>query len=183
MVGNMISDFVKGRKKFDYPSDIQVGIALHRIIDMYTDEHASTKKAKEVFRPAYRLYSGAFIDIVYDHFLANEPTEFNKTSLALFSTKVYDVLSQYSRWLPPSFAGMLIYMKAQDWLYNYQFDRGIAKSFSGLVRRASYLKESETAFQLFNSNYQLLQECFRQFWADIKPFARGQLEILTRGAL
>src|SRR6202008_4422095 len=84
LVGNMISDFVKGKKKFDYPANIQKGIALHRFIDSFTDEHEATKEAKEVFRPAYRLYSGAFVDVVYDHFLATDENEFTEDSLLSF---------------------------------------------------------------------------------------------------
>ena len=65
----MISDFVKGKKKFDYPAGIQKGIMLHRHIDNFTDTHEATREAKEIFRPHYRLYSGAFVDVVYDHCL------------------------------------------------------------------------------------------------------------------
>ena len=72
LTGNMISDFVKGRKKFDYPPQIKKGIELHHAIDEFTDNHPATKQAKEFFRSDYRLYSGAFVDIVYDHFLAND---------------------------------------------------------------------------------------------------------------
>ncbi|HEY8657933.1 MAG TPA: hypothetical protein VIL78_02790, partial [Hanamia sp.] len=70
LTGNMISDFVKGKAKFDYPGEIQKGIHLHRLIDSFTDSHEVTARAKKFFRPQYRLYSGAFVDIVYDHFLA-----------------------------------------------------------------------------------------------------------------
>ncbi len=70
LTGNMISDFVKGKRKFDYPVAIQKGIHLHRMIDEFTDFHPITEKAKELFRYDYRLYSGPFVDIVYDHFLA-----------------------------------------------------------------------------------------------------------------
>ncbi len=35
LVGNMISDFVKGKKQYDYPDGIQKGIRLHRIIDLF----------------------------------------------------------------------------------------------------------------------------------------------------
>src|SRR5690349_12966432 len=111
LVGNMISDFVKGKKKFDYPVGIQGGIMLHRAIDTYTDEHAATKEAKEFFRPHYRLYSGAFIDVVYDHFLALDATEFTESSLFAFSQQTYQVLEEYKQWLPEPFAGMFPYMK------------------------------------------------------------------------
>ena len=37
LVGNMISDFVKGKSKFTYTPGIQKGIMLHRAIDQFTD--------------------------------------------------------------------------------------------------------------------------------------------------
>src|SRR3989442_7909269 len=76
LVGNMISDFIKGKKQFDYPVSIQKGIRLHRDIDTFTDAHPATQQLKSFFRPHYRLYAGAFGDIVYDHFLALDPNEF-----------------------------------------------------------------------------------------------------------
>ena len=43
----MMSDFIKGNKKFDYPISIQNGITLHRLIDEFTDNHFATKNAKQ----------------------------------------------------------------------------------------------------------------------------------------
>ena len=84
----MISDFVKGKTKYDYPESIQKGIHLHRLIDEFTDTHPVTAKAKSYFRPQYRLYSGAFIDIVYDHFLALDKKHFeNYGNLETFSNR------------------------------------------------------------------------------------------------
>jgi acyl carrier protein phosphodiesterase len=178
LVGNMISDFVKGKKKFDYPLGIQAGITLHRIIDTFTDEHPATKEAKEFFRPQYRLYSGAFIDVVYDHFLATDLTEFTQPSLLEFSQQVYAVLEDNKQWLPERFAGMFPYMRSQNWLYNYQTTSGTERSFGGLVRRSAYLTESDTACKLFNEHYQPLQACYRHFWQEAKPFAQKQYELL-----
>ena len=110
-MGNLISDFVKGKKKFDFPQGIQNGIALHRAIDTFTDAHETTKKAKEVFRPHYRLYAGAFVDVVYDHFLATDENEFNEHSLLDFSQKVYSSIDKHEQWFPERFALMFPYMK------------------------------------------------------------------------
>jgi acyl carrier protein phosphodiesterase len=179
MVGNIISDFVKGKKKFDYPPNIQKGIILHRAIDNYTDVHEAVRSAKEIFRPAYRLYSGAFVDVVFDHFLATDKDEFTETSLLDFSQQVYLNIEKYSDWLPERFASLFPYMRSQNWLFNYQHRQGIEKSLGGVVRRAKYLSESDTAFNLFESHYQRLAECYRQFWKDLKPFARGEFELLA----
>src|ERR1700682_4685290 len=58
LVGNLISDFVKGKKKFDYSFPIQHGISLHRSIDHFTDTHPVTSKAKSLFKADYGLYAG-----------------------------------------------------------------------------------------------------------------------------
>jgi acyl carrier protein phosphodiesterase len=173
----MISDFVKGKKKFEFPAGIQNGISLHRAIDTFTDTHEATRNAKEFFRPYYRLYAGALVDVIFDHFLAADKNEFPGSSLLDFSLTVYASIDQYQKWLPEMFAQMFPYMKEHNWLYNYRTRWGTGKSLGGLVRRAAYLTESETAFRLFEEHYQPLQGCYRHFWADVKPFAQMQFEI------
>ena len=177
LVGNMISDFVKGKKKLEYPLSIQKGIQLHRAIDTFTDAHEATKKAKEFFRPVYRLYAGAFVDVVYDHFLATDDNEFTDTSLSAFALSVFKTLEEYILIFPEKFANMFPYMQSQNWLYNYQYKWGIEKSMGGVVRRSAYLNESETAFQVFETNYEVLKELYLQFWPELKNYARLQLEI------
>lgn len=180
LAGNMISDFVKGKKQFDYPPGIRRGIVLHRAIDSFTDQHPATKEAKEVFRPHYRLYSGAFVDVVYDHFLAADTGEFSETSLFEFSQQVYADLDLHSRWMPERFARMFPHMKTHNWLYHYRTREGTGHSLGGVVRRSLHLTESATAYQLFETHYQLLEDCYRQFWAEVKPFAREHLDQLKQ---
>lgn len=168
MVGNMISDFVKGRKQFDYPQAVQKGIQLHRVIDTFTDTHDATKRAKEIFRPHYRLYSGAFVDVVYDYFLANDRSCFeHEDALMEFSEFTYDVLLKHHDVLPEKYQMMYQRMKAQNWLFNYRQHWGIEKSFGGVVYRSAYLEESETAFELFLKHIDELQICYNEFAPDL----------------
>lgn len=180
LAGNLISDFVKGKSRYQYPPDIQKGITLHRAIDTFTDEHIATREAKKIFQPHYRLYSGAFIDVVYDHFLAIDVNEFPGKSLLDFSQNVYSQLNNLTGYMPERFANMYPYMKSQNWLYNYSTVKGIEQSMQGVVRRAAYLTESKVAYQLFTEHYQLLKGYYRQFWADMKPFALREYEILKK---
>jgi acyl carrier protein phosphodiesterase len=177
LIGNMISDFVKGKTKFNYPEGVQKGIAIHRAIDDFTDQHAATRRAKEFFRPAYRLYSGAFIDIVYDHFLANDSNEFPGDRLESFSQEVYKTLEENIAILPQRFGQMFPYMKTQNWLLNYKQRWGIEKSFGGMVRRAKYLDESAIAFGLFNQHYDELQRCYDVFFPDLKSYTRNLVSL------
>ena len=179
LTGNMISDFVKGRKQFDYPIHIQKGIRLHRDIDGFTDAHPVTKELKSFFRPHYRLYSGPFADIVYDHFLANDRMEFEtKGSLRDFTALTYLSLEKDITLFPQVFQKMFPYMKTHDWLWNYSFLEGIEKSFQGLVRRASYISESATAFGLLNKHYKAMGACYTEFWPLLKNFTLDQFNWL-----
>ena len=103
ITGNMISDFVKGKKKFDYNESIQNGITLHRAIDEFTDSHRVTKQAKLFFKADYRLYSGAFVDVVYDHFLAIDENEFTEETLKVFSLRTYQLLQAEEKILIANF--------------------------------------------------------------------------------
>jgi acyl carrier protein phosphodiesterase len=175
----MISDFIKGKKQFDYPDNIRRGIQLHRFIDNFTDAHDGVKEAKSIFRKDYRLYSGAMVDVVFDHFLANDSTEFTEDNpLLAFSNQVYNSLEQYSEWLPERFSKLFPHMKLHNWLYNYRTAAGTGKSMAGVVHRAVYLTESETAYRLFEENYQHLNDCYRYFWPFVKSFARHRFDDL-----
>lgn len=172
LTGNMISDFVKGKKKFDFSPGIQKGIALHRAIDEFTDFHPVTQRAKSCFRKEYRLYSGAFVDVAYDHFLANDKKEFaDGAALDSFCQETYIILQNNSAGLPGKFLQILPYMQKQNWLYHYIFKEGIEKSFGGLAKRAAYLSESAIAFDIFNEYYDELGECYRIFFPALKNFA------------
>ena len=179
LVGNMISDFIKGKKQFDYPTIIHKGIQLHRAIDNFTDSHEATQQLKLFFKPQYRLYAGAFADVVYDHFLATDEGEFlTDVDLNHFATTTYEVLETNFTVLPETFQKMLPYMKEYNWLYNYRYKWGIEKSFAGLARRARYLPETAIAFELFNENYEAMRLIYQQFFPEIKTFAAHQMQQL-----
>ena len=177
LVGNMISDFVKGKKQFGYPGMVQQGIRLHRAIDEFTDAHPVTRELKSFFRPKYRLYSGAFGDIVYDHFLANDPNEFaDEYKLAEFASNTYRILDNNFLLLPSPFQKMFPFMKTQDWFSNYRLKEGIQKSFGGLVRRAAYLDESDQAFDIFKREYGAMLDCYNRFFPALKKFAADRFQ-------
>lgn len=179
LTGNMISDFVKGKAKLNYPLEVQNGITLHRLIDQFTDTHPVTKEAKEFFRKDYRLYSGAFVDVVYDHFLAKDTGEFESVGgLDKFTQDAYARLAEEESLFPPAFKQMFPYMVSQNWLYNYRLKTGIQKSFGGLVHRAAYLEDAAPAFEVLNRHYDALQKYYEAFFPELKAYSINALRNL-----
>ncbi len=180
VVGNLISDFVKGKQQYDYTGNVFTGIKLHRLIDAYTDAHEATKQANIYLKPATGLYAGAFTDVVYDHFLANDERYWKQKQLKEFVDNVYETLKSNTETVPPKFKSMLPYMFAENWLYNYKYRWGIEKSFTGITRRAKYLNDATYAFELFEKYYTSLQALSAQFLPDVKDYALTQLNIMLQ---
>jgi len=178
LVGQMISDFVKGRSYLNYPLPIRNGIVLHRHIDGFTDQHPASRQARQFLRPAAGLYAGAFLDIAYDHFLANDPLAFPSAGdLQQFSAGTYQTLQHYFTSLPPGFQLMFPYMRQHDWLYGYRFTDGVLKSFTGLAKRAAYLSDAAPIYQAFEENYAALRQCYELFFPALRVFVLSQPEI------
>ena len=175
LVGNMISDFVKGRQKSLYAASVQKGIQLHRFIDAFTDDHPVTAKAKQIFRPRYRLYSGPIMDVLYDHFLASDENIFPHDALLSFTRGVYQTLEEETVHLPQRFLPVLTYMKMENWLYHYRTTDGIYKSLRGLIRRAEFINDSATAFELLLEHYSELRNCYEEFFPAVKQTTKQKM--------
>ncbi len=177
VTGNLISDFVKGKRRLDYAPAIQVGITLHRAIDGFTDGHGATRRAKSYFRADYGLYSGPITDVVYDHFLATDPNVFPSTAdLTAFARRTYGQLTTRAGVFPEPFGRMFHYMRDQDWFSGYRVKEGIFASLAGLSRRAAYMPDPGQACRLLETHYAALGDCYRGFFPELKDFAFRTLE-------
>ena len=172
LVGNMIADFVKNRDVARLPESIQKGIKLHRAIDTFTDVHPLIHEAKAPFRPLVRLYSGAFVDVAFDYFLANDTTENSQREWQEHSQRVYAVLRRYEEFLPEVFKKVLDKMQQDDWLYNYRNEWGIEYSFRNVVNKAQFLDKTTNIFPAFLANKDFLREKYEIFFPEIKSFAQ-----------
>ena len=172
LVGNMIADFVKNRDVARLPESIQKGIKLHRAIDTFTDAHPLIHEAKAPFRPLVRLYSGAFVDVAFDYFLANDTAKNSQREWQEHSQRVYAVLRRYEEFLPEVFKKVLDKMQQDDWLYNYRNEWGIEYSFRNVVNKAQFLDKTTNVFPAFLANKDFLREKYEIFFPEIKSFAQ-----------
>lgn len=177
LFGNIIGDYIKGLKKLeDYTENIQKGIRLHRKIDEFTDKHIAAIMAKNLFKPEYKLYAGAFVDVAFDYFLANDPRFFpSEKDLLEFSLITYTSIEEYSTQFPEGFTKMFPYMQSQNWLYNYRTVKGIEKAFQGLVHRAQHLEDSKAAYQIFITHFYELNQRYYEFIDDVVVFVKNEL--------
>ncbi|CAA7389608.1 acyl carrier protein phosphodiesterase [Chryseobacterium fistulae] len=173
IVGQFLEDFIRNKDRFSFPKDIQDGITMHRAIDTFTDSHPAIHEAKKVFTPLVRLYSGAFVDVAMDYFIANDLTLKTLSEWKNHSTLVYKVLNDNSKWFPDQFKRMLFRMQKEDWLYNYREDQGIQFSIQNVLHKAQYLDKDIPVFAAFLENKEYLQQCYHSFFPDLLAHAKG----------
>lgn len=167
IVGNFIEDFVENSQRLDYPEEIRKGIKLHRAIDTFTDAHPIISEAKKIFQPRVRLYSGAFVDIAMDYFLANDLSIFTEKEWKDYAEKTYLVLGNHAEWLPEKLTKILPNMQQNNWLFNYRNDWAIEKSFLHLKRKAKYLDEEIPVFDLFLNHKAELKAYYNAFFPEL----------------
>jgi len=177
LTGNLIGDHVKGLLPLDkMPAGIKKGVLLHRKIDGFADAHSATQRAKLLFRQQYGLYSGAIMDTLYDHFLANDPKLFpSENALMEFTRQTYEKAEQNAAWFPAGFAAYFPHMKEHNWLYGYRSLMGMQRSLNGLARRAKHMPPIEDAYKIFITNYYMLNQCYYEFIDDVITFVKIEL--------
>ena len=174
MIGNFIADFVKGKKKDDYPQTIKKGIELHRMIDYFTDHHPIVLKSKERISASQKKYSGVVIDLFYDHFLAKNFSEYHSLSLKEYSQKTYIILKNHSEILPPGVHLFLPYMIERNWLLNYATIEGIGRALSGLSTRVGFENNMHHATEDLKLHYLELEKNFKEFFPLLQNFVAKQ---------
>ena len=67
--GNLLGDFMHGVQPHTYSRLVQAGLANHRLVDKFTDQHAQVIQAKQLFSARRRRFAGIIVDVSFDHFL------------------------------------------------------------------------------------------------------------------
>ena len=175
MIGNFIADHIKGNKFSQFPADIQKGILLHREIDTFTDTHEVVRKSKRRLHERYRHYDGVIIDIFYDHFLAKNWRNYSAIPLNVYVQSVYKLLEQNLNILPEKTKEMFPYLVKYNWLYNYQFAKGIQEVLNGMNKRTQGKSKMNLASEDLLLHYQEFEDDFTLFFEDLRTFCTLKL--------
>ncbi|TXE15215.1 DUF479 domain-containing protein [Seonamhaeicola algicola] len=178
-IGNFMADSIKGKKYTTYPKEIQIGILLHRQIDFFTDTHKTVKTSKKKLQKKYGLYSGIIVDILYDHFLAKNWSNYSNTPLDVYTTKFYNNLNKHYELLPSRIKNMMPYLITDNWLLSYQTTNGIAKVLNGMNKRTKNRAKMNEAIIELNLFYAEFEVEFTLFFKELIVFAENKLEEIS----
>lgn len=167
MIGNFIGDYVKGSNYNKYPDLIKKGILLHRRIDSFTDKHKIVRQSKSYFLKPYQKYSGIIIDILYDHFLANNWEVFSSQPLDDFKKDIFNCLKKNYSVLPERVQFMVPSFIKNDWIGVYKSTDGIITVLKRMSMRTTLPDHSELAREILRKYYVQLESEFLTFFPEI----------------
>ena len=179
MIGNFIADHIRGNQFKRYSQGIQRGIRLHREIDTYTDAHPITRRSKRRLDKKYGLYAGVIIDLFYDHFLAKNWDDYSAIPLDVYVASVYALLGSNLENLPEKTQHLLPLMVEYNWLYNYQFIKGMQRVFNGMNRRTNNKSQMHLATYDLQEYYLTFETDFKEFFQQLIAFTDQKLQAIS----
>ncbi|MFD2941959.1 acyl carrier protein phosphodiesterase [Flavobacterium notoginsengisoli] len=174
-IGNFMADGIRGKQFEHFPEDVQRGILLHRFIDTYTDSHDIFRKSTKRLHDRYHHYSGVIVDIVYDHFLAKNWTNYSDEKLESFINRFYNSLHDNYDILTEKTQGLMPYMIERNWLLSYRTTEGIHQILTQMDRRSKNISKMQFAVEELNEFYEDFEEEFTSFFEEIKIQAKAKL--------
>ena len=182
-IGNFIADGIKGKSYKNYQKEIQIGVVLHRNIDTFTDAHPTVRLSTKRLHEKYGHYSGIIVDILYDHFLAKNWSQYCHIPLKDFVENFYDSLEIYYELLPLRIQKMMPYMITDNWLLSYASIEGISRVLDGMNRRTKNRSGMDEAINELEEFYSEFETEFSAFFDELTAFSKEKLKELTNTML
>jgi len=170
MYANLQGDYIKGKDLSHLPEIVQRGSHLHRTIDNYVDTHPDVKELLHQLYSHLPKISGIAVDLYFDHLLARDWSQYHSTPLREFIDSFYNYTPDFTESFSPGFQFMLDKMKEFDWLYQYQYMRGLSSASGGLSRRISFENNLHQAPLVFSMLQPEIETAFQKYMGSAQPF-------------
>ena len=177
-IGNFMADGIRSNDYLQFSTKIQKGVLLHRQIDTFTDAHPIYRKSKHRLHEKYGHYSGVIMDIVYDHFLAKNWSNYSDEKLSDYAANFYKIMDNNYETLTEKSKGMLPYMKENNWLLSYATLSGLEMILFQMDYRTKHRANMQEAVVEVEQFYSEFEEEFTAFFEELRSFCIKKLNLL-----
>jgi acyl carrier protein phosphodiesterase len=181
-LGAVMGDFVKGPLPGSLPPDLAEGVALHRSVDTFADDHAAFRRSRSRMSAERRRYGGILVDMFYDHLLARHWLQFHDQPLAEFAQDAYGLLRLNAPRLPQGLVAIVPYMEANDWLASYAKLESIGVALDRMSRRLQRTNPLAGGAVELEQQYAEFESDFFEFLPDALAFTTGLRDQRNRSA-
>ncbi len=177
-IGNFMADGIRGNDYMHFPEEVKKGIILHRHIDTFTDANLIYRKSKHRLHEKYGHYAGVIMDILYDHFLAKNWSNYSDVPLEDYAARFYKSLEDNYDILTEKTKGMMPYMMERNWLVSYGTIAGIEMILFQMDYRTKHRAHMQEAITELQEFYHEFEEEFTLFFEELRDFSKSKLNDL-----
>lgn len=167
-VGNLLPDLLGAAELAALPQVFLRGIACHRRIDRFTDQHPVVRRSVRRVSPKHRRFAPILTDVFYDHFLSVSWRQHCPQPLEKFLSEIYASFDSQRDNLPPLVLGHLYRMREENWLGSYRDIAGIRLTLERISRRFRRPIQLGEAIGELESNYAALGADFTEFFPELR---------------
>jgi acyl carrier protein phosphodiesterase len=166
-LGNLMPDFLSATELNLLDPVFQPGVACHRRIDAFTDQHPVVRRSVRRFA-THRRVAPVLVDVFFDHFLSVDWAQHSPQPLESFIAEVYEAFDVHRAQLPESLWLPLQRMRAEDWLGSYRDFGGLRQTLTRMERRFRRRVDLVGGLVELERNYAALHEDFREFFPELR---------------
>ena len=174
-IGNFMADSIHGNKYNQFHPEIQKGILLHREIDTFTDANSIYRQSKHRLHEKYGHYSGVIMDIVYDHYLAKNWSNYSEVKLDDYAADFYKLLNKNESLLTDKIKNMIPYMVEQNWLVSYASLAGLEVILFQMDYRTKHRVNMQEAIVEVHEFYTEFENEFSLFFEELQNHCKEKL--------
>jgi acyl carrier protein phosphodiesterase len=172
-LGALMGDYVKGRLDESYPPEIRRGLQQHRLLDRFAESNRHFRRSRQRLCPTFRHCRGIMVDVVYDHFLARNWSDYSPVRLESFAANIYELLEERRSILPPALQKAVPRMVAADWLVACRETGTLDGVLRRLASRISRPTPLENGLEELLRHYRDLENDFSRFMIEATDFVDG----------
>lgn len=135
MIGNLLPDFVRGRKAVAWHPAVAAGAARHRRVDRLTDSHGAHWRACGRLKADHGRFTPILVDVMFDHCLAVEWAAWHAQPLRRFVDEAYAAMLGHRALMPTGMRPIIERMASEDWLGSYATVAGMRARFEQMAAR------------------------------------------------
>lgn len=173
-LGGFLGDWLKGpldNHRDQWPEAVLRGVALHRRIDGWVDQQPEVAEATALLGPHYRRLAGPVLDIVFDHFLAQDFERLHQQPLADFCRPALAALAREAQQMPDGAARFLQRVREHRLFERYADEAVMLDVVLSLQRRLSRPALLDGIALPLSTHSAALQHCFLSLYPRLQQFS------------
>ena len=168
LVGNLLGDFCKGIPLNSLPATILAGLANHRAVDSFTDQHPLVRQSRLLFSAQRRRFAGIALDVLFDHFLIRHWQLFYPQPFTQYKHQLYRQLAEAEPLMPVAMQRTMQSVRSDDWFGSYQHLPTVAMALERIAKRIRFSNHFSGVLTDIAPNYASLEQTFLLFYPQLQ---------------